>query len=504
MSRIPNFADVAFEPVAVASPAGKRRALAHARRHPGKTRLQRSRSRRHRFPRDMARHRALSARPLPDHVCQPALDRQAICRLLHGGRLQRVLSPQPRRRAKGPVGGVRSGDPPRLRFRSSAGVGRRRHGRGRDRFDLRHAHAVFGHSARPDERVDDHERRGAADPRAVRRRRRGTGRAAGKTVGHHSERHLKRVHGAQHLHLSAGALDADHLRHFCLHLAEDAEIQFDFDLRLSHAGSRRDAGPRARLYARRRRRISARRPCRRSRRRPLRAAAVVLLGDRHELLHGGGKNARRPAAVGEAAKTVQPERPALAQPAHALPDLGLVADRAGRLQQRDAHHHRGDGGNARPHPIAAHQRARRGLGAADGFFGAHRPQYATVPAAGKRHHADHRSLGRLLLCRAADPRPRGQGMGPYPGSRRTRRHGQGDRGRRAKTADRGSFRQDAGADRRRPAGGDRRQQIQAGQRGRDRRAQGGEFHGAAAADRQAVAAALRAQPEGRRRRHSRR
>jgi methylmalonyl-CoA mutase len=28
-----------------------------------------------------------------------------------------------------------------------------------------------------------------------------------------------------------------------------------------------------------------------------------------------------------------------------LPDLGLVADRAGRLQQRRAHHHRGDGGD---------------------------------------------------------------------------------------------------------------------------------------------------------------
>jgi len=37
-----------------------------------------------------------------------------------------------------------------------------------------------GISARPDERVDDHERRGIADPRAVRRGRRGTGRAAGE------------------------------------------------------------------------------------------------------------------------------------------------------------------------------------------------------------------------------------------------------------------------------------------------------------------------------------
>ncbi len=224
-------------------------------------------------------------------------------------------------------------------FGSSARHRRRRHGRRGDQFDLRHAHAVFGHSARPDERVDDHERRGAADPGAVRRRRRGTGRAAGETFGDHSERHSERVHGAQHLHLSAGALDADHLRHFFVHLAKDAEIQLDLDLRLSHAGSRRDAGPRTRLHAGRRRRISPRRPCRGPRRRSLRTQAVILLGHRHEFLHGGGKNARGAAVVGQAVDAIQSERSALAQPAHALPDLGLVADRAGRLQQRDAHYH---------------------------------------------------------------------------------------------------------------------------------------------------------------------
>ena len=186
---------------------------------------------------------------------------------------------------------------------------------------------------------------------------------------------------------------------------------------------------------------------------------------------------------------VQPEGSALALAAHALPDLGLVADRAGRLQQRDAHHHRGDGGDPGPYPVAAHQRARRGAGAADRFLGADRAQHAIVPAAGKRHHPHHRSLGRLVLCRAADPRSRGKGLGPYPGSRGARRHGESDRGRRAQTAHRGSFRQDPGADRRRQAGGDRRQQIQAGQRGADRRAEGGKFHRAAAADRQAQAAA---------------
>ena len=263
MSRIPNFAEYRHlkrppEPNWPAAPSHGSRPRASW----SSPAIRQSRSRRHRLPRYLARHRALSARPLPHHVCQPALDHQAICRLLHGGGFQRVLPPQPRRRAKGPLGRVRSRHPPRLRFRPSARHRRRRHGRRRDRFDLRHAHAVLRHSARPDERVDDHERRGAADPGAVRRRRRGTGRAAGKTLRHHSERHSERVHGAQHLYLSAGALDADHLRYLRLHLAEDAEIQFDLDLRLSHAGSRRDAGPRARLYARRRRRISARRASR--------------------------------------------------------------------------------------------------------------------------------------------------------------------------------------------------------------------------------------------------
>ena len=42
-------------------------------------------------------------------------------------------------------------DPPRLRLRSSARRRRCRHGRRRDRFDLRHADAVLRHPARPDD-----------------------------------------------------------------------------------------------------------------------------------------------------------------------------------------------------------------------------------------------------------------------------------------------------------------------------------------------------------------
>ena len=108
-------------------------------------------------------------------------------------------------------------------------------------------------------RVDDHERRGAAGAGAVHRRRRGAGRGAGQAGRHHPERHPQRVHGAQHLHLSARSLDAHHLRHLRLHVAEDAEVQLHLDLRLSHAGSRRDGRPGARLHAGRRRRVRARR-----------------------------------------------------------------------------------------------------------------------------------------------------------------------------------------------------------------------------------------------------
>ena len=55
------------------------------------------------------------------------------------------------------------------------------------------------------------------------------------------------------------------------------------------------------------------------------------------------------AKVGQVAAAARPQ-----------PDVGLVADRAGPVQQHRAHPDRGDGGDAGPYPVAAHQRARRG------------------------------------------------------------------------------------------------------------------------------------------------
>ena len=80
------------------------------------------------------------------------------------------------------------------------------------------------------------------------------------------------------------------------------KIQLDLDLRLSHPGGRRHRGSGAGLHAGRRLRLHQGRPGRRAFHRQVRAAAVVLLGHRDELLHGGRQAARRPAAVERAGR----------------------------------------------------------------------------------------------------------------------------------------------------------------------------------------------------------
>ena len=146
-----------------------------------------------------------------------------------------------------------------------------------------------------------------------------------KLAGHHPERHPQRVHGPQHLHLSAEAVDADHLRHLRLHQRQDAEVQLHLDLRLPHPGGRRHSGLGVGVHPRRRRRIHQGGTGRRARHRQVRAAAVLLLGHRHELLHGGRQAAGRPAAVERAGRGVRAQERQIAVAAHTFPDL-----RAGR------------------------------------------------------------------------------------------------------------------------------------------------------------------------------
>ena len=217
--------------------------------------------------------------------------------------------------------------------------------------------------------------------------------------------------------------------------AEMPQVQLDLDLRLPHAGGRRDRRPRAGVHARRRRRVRARRHGRR-------ASTIDAFAPRLSFFWAIGMNffmevaklrAGAP-AVGEAGQGVRAEERQVAVAAHAQPDVGLVADRAGRLQQRDPHLRRGDGRDAGPHAVAAHQRARRGARAADRLLRPHRPQHPAVPAAGVGHVPGDRSVGRQLLRRAADLRARPQGMGAHRGGRGGRRHDQGDRGRHPEAA----------------------------------------------------------------------
>ena len=69
------------------------------------------------------------------------------------------------------------------------------------------------------------------------------------------------------------------------------------------------------------------------------------------------------------------------------------------------------------------------LALADRFLRAHRAQYPDRPATRKRHDAHHRSLGRLVLRRAAHPRPCHQDLGSHYRGRGARRHDARHRGR---------------------------------------------------------------------------
>ncbi len=175
--------------------------------------------------------------------------------------------------------------------------------------------------------------------------------------------------------------------------AAHAEVQLDLDLRLPHAGGRREPGAGARLHAGRRQGVREDRDRARAGRRRLRAAAVVLLGDRDELLSRDREDARRAPAVVPDHAGLRREEPQEPDAAHALPDLGLVADRAGPVQQRRAHRDRGDGRGVRRHAEPAHQQLRRGDRAADRVLGPHRAQHAADPAGRDAHHQRRRPAG---------------------------------------------------------------------------------------------------------------
>jgi hypothetical protein len=82
----------------------------------------------------------------------------------------------------------------------------------------------------------------------------------------------------------------------------------------------------------------------------------ILLRDRHELLHGGGEAAGSTAAVVDThGREVLAARPALADAAHALPDIRCQSHRQERPHEYRSNHGRSHGGRFRRDAVAAHE-----------------------------------------------------------------------------------------------------------------------------------------------------
>ena len=186
-------------------------------------------------------------------------------------------------------------------------------------------------------------------------------------------------------------------------------------------------------------------------------------------------------------KEFEPKEAEELDAAHALPDLGLDADRAGPVQQRRAHDDRGDGRGVRRHAEPAHQRARRGDRAADRVQRAHRAQHPAHHPGRDPHHRRRRPLGRQLHDGEADPGHGRRGLEDHRGGRGDGRHDQGGAERLGQAEDRGERGREAGAHRFRPGRDRRRQQVQARRRGRDRHARHRQPRGARQPDRAAAA-----------------
>ena len=208
-----------------------------------------------------------------------------------------------------------------------------------------------------------------------------------KLTGHHPERHSERVRGPQHLHLPARTIDADRRRHHRLLRGGTCRKFNSISISGYHMHEAGATAVQELAYTLADGMEYVRvRKGRRARHRRFRAAPELLLRHRHEPVHGGRETARGADVVGADHDRSRRQVGEVEVAAHALPDVGRVADRAGPVQQHRPDDCGGAGSGARRDAVAAHQQLRRSDRAADRFLRAHRPQHAIDPGRGKRRH----------------------------------------------------------------------------------------------------------------------
>ena len=220
----------------------------------------------------------------------------------------------------------------------------------------------------------------------------------------HPERHPQGVHGPEHLHLPADPVDADRLRHLRLHVDPHAAVQLDLDLRLPHAGGRGDGRPRAGLHAGRRLEyvpagIEA-------------GLEVDKFAPRLSFFWAIGMNFFMEVAKLRAARLLWAK---LVQERFAPSNTKSLSLRTHSqtsgwsLTAQDVYNNvvrtciEAMAVDPGPHAEPAHQRARRGAGAADRLLGPHRPQHPAVPPAGVRTRPTSSTRGVAATTSNASP-----------------------------------------------------------------------------------------------------
>ena len=230
---------------------------------------------------------------------------------------------------------------------------------------------------------------------------------------HGPERHAQGVHGARQLHLPARADDAADHRHLRVLPASTCR---------SGTRSRSPATTSARRAARRCRRSRSRSPTRSptSRRRSTRGLEVDDFAPRLAFFFNGHNNVFQEVAKFRAARRMWAEimrdRFGAENPRSQMIRFHTQTGGVTLQAQQPEVQHRprraaGLRRGLRRHAVAAHQRLRRGAGAADRALGADRAAHAAGHRPRVRRRRHRRPVRRLLLRRVADRRDRAARQG---------------------------------------------------------------------------------------------